>query len=184
MGAAMRRWMPLLLLVAALGVGLQAAVVLWRARAVNARIDRLETGRVEAVARDAPPLVLAARARAFIRQGKLEDAQAIADRMPADGPDRVRAELDYALGNAHLRAALNAFRTDPMKQVVPIINLAKSEYRQALARDPGNWDARYNLDIAMALVREAAPPPPTRGDTMAGEKPFWPNVPGTPNGLP
>ena len=110
--------------------------------------------------------------------------QALADRMEAGGDPAARASLLYALGNAHLRRALDAFKTDPMRQIAPIINLAKLEYRQSLQIDPDNWDARYNYDIAAALVREADGAPPNKGHDMARERALWPDVPGAPNGLP
>ena len=37
-------------------------------------------------------------------------------------------------------------------QALPLIELAKEQYRELLRRDPGFWDARYNLERAQRLL--------------------------------
>jgi len=158
--------------------------VLWRGVQADRMIALLAAGKNIAVPHDDLGPLQAARARFLLRQGRFDEASATADRMAANGDPASRASLLYALGNAHLRRALDAFKTDPMRQIAPIINVAKSEYRQALSIDPENWDARYNYDIGAALVRDADGSPPNKGADMARERALWPDIPGAPNGLP
>ena len=66
-----------------------------------------------------------------------------------------------------------------------MVMLAKAEYRNALRIDPQNWNAKYNLDVAMRLVRDL---PQAVGEDE--EKPLetpeklWTDLPGVPKGLP
>jgi mxaK protein len=43
-------------------------------------------------------------------------------------------------------------QTGPANQALPLIELAKEQYRELLRRDPGFWDARYNLERAQRLL--------------------------------
>lgn len=72
----------------------------------------------------------------------------------------------YDLGNLHLRQALQVGLEDE-SQSLPLLELAKQSYRDLLRRDPGNWDARYNLERTLRLAPEdddtdedAGPPDP------------------------
>ncbi len=163
---------------------LQSGIAVWQGAHSNDAIARLASGQNIPVPFDDLGALQAARGRYLLAHNQIDKAQALADRMEAGGDPAARASLLYALGNAHLRRALDAFKTDPMRQIAPIINLAKLEYRQSLQIDPFNWDARYNYDIAAALVREADGAPPNKGHDMARERALWPDIPGTPNGLP
>jgi mxaK protein len=66
-----------------------------------------------------------------------------------------------------------------------LVRLAKDGYRRSLALDPGLWDAKYNLDVAMRLVRDFP-----QIDRMSEEEPadlpvrLWSDLPGLPRGLP
>ena len=94
-----------------------------------------------------------AHALALARSGGYEAAlpayKALAQR--ETGP--LRAAALYNLGNLHLRQAL---RNGPAGAAgaLPLVELAKQSYRDALRADPGNWDARYNLERALALAPE------------------------------
>jgi len=43
-------------------------------------------------------------------------------------------------------------QTGQAGQALPMIELAKEQYRELLRRDPGFWDARYNLERAQRLL--------------------------------
>ncbi len=150
----------------------------------NTDMSLLASGHDLAVAPDAPGLLRLARARILIVHGQLEAAQAIADRMAGSGAASERAELLYALGNAHMRQALTLFKSVPFRKVAPILSLAKAEYRQVVQLDPEDWDARYNYTLAAALVRDTEAAQPTEGNEMAHERATWPDIPGAPNGMP
>lgn len=59
----------------------------------------------------------------------------------------------YDLGNLHLRQALKSDREDEA-QSLPLTELAKQSYRDALRKDPMDWDARYNLERALRVAPE------------------------------
>ena len=59
----------------------------------------------------------------------------------------------YNLGNLHLREALKTGGTTP-DAALPLAELAKQSYRDALRDDPSDWDARYNLERALQLAPE------------------------------
>jgi mxaK protein len=73
----------------------------------------------------------------------------------------------YDLGNLHLRQALAAGLADE-SQSLPLIELAKQSYRDLLRRDPGDWDARYNLERTLRLA-------PEEDDTDEDSGPSAPN---------
>jgi mxaK protein len=170
-------------LAGALGAAGYFACLLARDAQANAAITALAAGREAASLPGEAANVMAARGLFLLKNRRVEEAQALAERMEGSDP-AARATLLYALGNAHMRQALMIFASAPMRQVAPMISMAKSEYRLSLRLDPENWDARYNYDIAAALVRDADPPPSSKGEEMARERAYFPDVPGAPNGLP
>ena len=180
----MRVWLGMTALLAGMVLAVTGGAQWLEALRQNTGMAALAGGRDVAVARDAPAPLQLARARYLIAQGKLEGAQAIADRMAGGEAVGERAALLYALGNAHMRQALTLFKTVPFRKVAPILSLAKAEFRQAIQLDPDDWDARYNYTLAAALVRDTEAAQPTAGDEMAHERATWPDIPGAPNGMP
>ena len=55
-------------------------------------------------------------------------------------------------GNINLREAMAMDGNDP--QMIPLVELAKQDYRSALKQQPEFWDARFNLEVALRLVPE------------------------------
>lgn len=55
-------------------------------------------------------------------------------------------------GNINLREAMTMEYSDP--RMIPLVELAKQDYRSALQREPEFWDARFNLEVALRLVPE------------------------------
>jgi mxaK protein len=69
------------------------------------------------------------------------------------GREDLRRIALYDLGNLHLQQALRVGQTDE-EQALPLLELAKQSYRDVLRRDPGDWDARYNLERVLRLAPE------------------------------
>jgi mxaK protein len=171
-------------LVAALAAAAQAGLHLRQGMADNARIAALATGRDITPDADAAASVQAARARFLLSQGKIDEARAIAERLNDAEAAPQRASLLYALGNEHLRQAMQIYLLVPLRQVKPLVNAAKAEYRQALQLDPDNWDCRYNYAIAATLIHETETSKSMIGAQMSHDRAAWPDIPGAPNGMP
>jgi len=62
------------------------------------------------------------------------------------------ADAYFNRGNINLRKALTMTKSDARH--IPLIELAKQDYRSALLLQPGMWDARYNLEVALRVVSE------------------------------
>jgi mxaK protein len=152
----------------------------------NALIQRLAGG--EDVAIDiaaAPDAILLARADYLLARDRIDEAQTIADVAAARNAPETRAALLYNLANARLRIAIEAIEQGALDKAIASVNLAKTAYRLALRIDPEAWDAKYNLDIAMRLVRDLPQQDDTAEDKSPEEpKQLWTDLPGIPKGLP
>lgn len=65
----------------------------------------------------------------------------------------LRQAARYNMGNLHLREAL-AHGESNVSDALPLIELAKQRYRDALRDRPDDWEARYNLERALWLAPE------------------------------
>ena len=94
-----------------------------------------------------------AHALALSRTGGYEAALAAHKTLVQQERGPLRTAALYNLGNLHLRQAL---RNGPARagEALPLVELAKQGYRDALRADPGDWDARYNLERALWLAPE------------------------------
>jgi mxaK protein len=94
-----------------------------------------------------------AHALALARAGRYEAALAAHKALVQGERGPLRTAALYNLGNLHLRQAL---RNGPARagEALPLVELAKQGYRDALRADPGDWDARYNLERALQLAPE------------------------------
>jgi mxaK protein len=136
------------------------------------------------VARAAPAL-LDARAAFLLKRGLIEEAQPLLDQAQQRADGATLSRMLYNMANARMRAAVTAIEKGDFDKAIPLVTLAKSEYRSALRINPESWDAKYNLDVAMRLVRDL---PQAVGEDE--EKPLetpeklWTDLPGVPKGLP
>jgi len=138
------------------------------ARADPAQIDTalIEPAQIDTVQNDAAliepsqldstvPEALFARARALSRSGDYRDAAKTYKLLIRGERVELRADARYNLGNLYLREALKN-GAEAAIQSVPLIELAKQSYRDLLRDNPMDWDARYNLELALRLAPEVS----------------------------
>jgi mxaK protein len=154
-----RRRVHLLFGVTALGFSLLAAYQGWRldhADRVNEAIASASTTGLDA----AVPEARFAHANALSKAGNFEEAaKTYKVLIQGDRADLKLAAL-FNLGNLHMREALKNGADDAVNSL-PLIELAKQNYRDLLRDNPSDWDARYNLERALWLAPEV--------DEQAGE---------------
>lgn len=129
--------------------------------------------------------VVMARLHLLLFRDRLDEAQSLLDEAaPHMGP-HIRAAALYNLANARIRLAFDAIEKRDLDRAIPLVRLAKDDYRKALGIQPENWDFKYNLDIAMRLVRDFPQPDFSEDEDAEGEsKRVWTDLPGIPRGLP
>ncbi len=175
--------------VAVLAVALAgAALAGWRlvvAARDNAAIRALAAGTDLPLAAGAGPAAAMARLHFLLRRDRLDEARPVLAAVVAQGSPAQAAAALYDTANARLRKAFEHLEVGQIDPAIPLVRLAKDSYRRALLIDPQFWDAKYNLDIAMRLVRdfpqldqEGEEPPPDAA------KRLWTDLPGIPKGLP
>lgn len=177
---------------ALLPVALIAALagVAWSAWALYGRLHDRAVVRDLLANRDVSPPpaakadVLFARGYYLLIRDRIDEAQGYAQPIADHGDRLLLARFHYDLGNARLRRAIAQVEASKIDAAIPEVRLAKAAYRSALLADPELWDARYNLDVAMRLVRDF--PELERGDEEAQGQPkkLWTDLPGLPRGLP
>lgn len=151
----------------------------------NATITALAAGQDVAVSPDDAPAVLFARLNFLTFRDRLDEAQPLLNRLAAEGSRPLAVAALYDMANARLRLAIDHLGSNDIDPAIPLVRLAKEGYRRALTLDPGFWDAKYNLDIAMRLVRDF-PQLDIEGEDVPPEaaKRLWTDLPGLPQGLP
>lgn len=183
--ARLRLWLNGLVLAVALGLMVFSAARLLLAQHDNSLIRSLWEGHDLATSASDPAPLLYARLHFLLVRDRLDEAQPVLNQILRDSDARLSSAALYVMANARLRVAfahLEAGRIDP---AIPLIRLAKEGYRRSLGIDPDFWDAKYNLDVAMRLVRDF-PQIEQTGEEVPPEiaKKLWTELPGLPKGLP
>lgn len=183
------RWLDRLLVailvLACTGVVTCAAVVI-RAALVNRVIAALAANHDKPVSASARDELKFARADFLLRLDRLDAAQAWIDETSPSVASSHRVDLFYNLANARLRNAFVLIHRGEIDDAASNVRLAKDGYRQALAIDPRHWRAKYNLEVAMRLVRDFPQMEAEVLDVAPPEMPRrrWTDLPGQPRGLP
>lgn len=125
-----------------------------------------------------------ARINESLRRDQIDDAQATLSAATGNLPPNVRASALYNIANTRTLLAGESVRTGNLDGAAALINVAKAEYRLALKLDPENWDARFNVDVAMRIVRDLPLGDNPDTKTPAEPKKLWTDLPGIPKGLP
>jgi len=186
--ARLRTLMPALLW-AGLAIGLVAvtasAALLAQRLHDNRLIAALAEGRDVEIDENASAALTFARVHALLVRDRLDDARAPTERLALGDARRFAFAALYDKGNAHLRRALEIVDAHRYDDTIAQVNLAKEHYLRALRIDPGDWDAKLNLDVAMRLVRDFRDGE-AEGDEEPPEQPdrLWTDLPGLPRGGP
>lgn len=139
------------LAVVVIGAALYDGYQLLRASEVNRAMAEAEAG--EAVELTHPRLRFA-RAYALQRDGEFEEALEAYAVIDVEHDRRIRADVLYNLANLYMRRALE-FRNEGADDLaLPLVELAKENYRELLRVDSRDWPAKYNLELALRLAPE------------------------------
>ncbi|WOJ91346.1 hypothetical protein RZS28_08860 [Methylocapsa polymorpha] len=177
-------WAAALFLLASL-ITLAVAGVSWVARlSDNRAIAALRADHDVTVNDRASAAVIFARASFLLAHERIDEAQGLAETLARRGDQKAFETLLFNLGNARLRQAFKVISDGDLGGAAPIVNLAKQNFRRVLEMDPGNWNAKYNLDVALRLVRDYPLGQDDEGDPLPASKQLWPDMPGVPEGLP
>jgi mxaK protein len=174
----------------ALAVSLVAVIFhawsLYRVHRENQLMLQLIAGRdvdVNKVVSGSPELRLA-RALYFKQKHRYDDALSTLSLILDKGDRHFQAQARYNLGNLYLEQAVEKVEAMHMNEALPLAGLAKQTYRQALALDSRNWDAKYNLEVAMRLLPEMDRVNSPDDNQNSQKAQLWTTVPGFPRGLP
>jgi len=69
-------------------------------------------------------------------------------------------DIKFNLANLYFREALRLRDAGSKDLAMPLIELAKQNYRDILRYDSGDWEAKYNLELALVLAPETDPVDP------------------------
>ena len=72
------------------------------------------------------------------------------------GDARFRVGVKYNMANLYLKQAAHNTRNQEHDLVVPLVELAKQNYRDLLHRNSDDWLAKYNLERALQLLPDVA----------------------------
>jgi mxaK protein len=150
----------------------------------NRTIAALAAGRDLAVGLSSSPKVKFARAEFLFERGDFERAQPLLDSVVRSGNAVVAADALYDAANARLHQGIELIRNNKFDAATSQVILARDFYSRALRIDPQFWDAKYNLDIAMRLVRDFPDTIMRSDDRKKPTNKLWTDLPGLPKGGP
>jgi mxaK protein len=156
-----------------------------RFEAANASIRALKANHDLAVAMNSPPELLLARIEFLLSHDRVDEVQPYVEALDKRGSDALRAIAHFNFANGRLRQAFDLLTQGKLDAAGPFVVLSRQEYRRALTLAPGDWDAKFNLDVASRLIRDFPAFERTIGDAVKTDrKRIWTDVPGKPEGLP
>lgn len=173
-------------LTVSLSGALYSAAMLYGIRQDNDLIRQLTSGKDVAVNKviGGEPELRLARAFYFKQKHRYDEALSTLSLVMDKGDQKFQAKARYNLGNLYLEQAIQQAKAMNINEALPLTGLAKQAYRQALALDSGNWDAKYNLEVAMRLLPEMDRIDMPDEESKNQKSQLWTTVPGFPRGLP
>jgi mxaK protein len=179
-------WIEAALWVTTLASGailVQAGMTVFTVERDNRLLARIANGEEIALHEGAPLNLVLARAQHLGRDGRVDEALALYQRLTNVAP-AWRALANYNLGNLYLSQALAHVEVQQLDAAVPLVELCKGFYREALKADSRDWDAKANFELALRLVPNLERLDRAANDKDPNAEPLWTEVPGFPRGLP
>jgi len=98
-------------------------------------------------------------ANAYALQGTQDFKAAVKAYAAIDAPPQSRLMLDikYNLANLFFRESAKLGEAGDDDLAMPLMELAKQNYREILSIESGDWDAKYNLELALIVAPETDP---------------------------
>jgi mxaK protein len=150
----------------------------------NRTIARLASGHEIQVGARAAPAVIFARAKFLMDRDEFEQSQPLVESVVRSGTVEAATHILYDAGNARLHHAIRLIEDNKFDAASADVVLARDFYTRALRLDPQFWDAKYNLDIAMRLVRDLPEVDIPGEDVKQPTNKLWTDLPGLPKGGP
>jgi len=131
------------------GAGLAREGVRWReVRLYNQALAQADYARAAPLAGDAGRF---AEAYSLQQAGRYQDARLVYSGLEHSAAPGMRAAVLYNMGNTYLEQAATIDLHKDADRALPLIELAKSSYRELLRIDDQHWNGRYNLERALQL---------------------------------
>ena len=144
----------------AVGVALAAATVLaydgYRIYQVARFNDALERNALSEAAEHGSLQGRFAGAYQLQQQNRFQEALKAYGALMNAADGRLRQAISFNLANLYLRQGITMVADEQQDLAIPLIELAKETYREILRNDSGHWDAKYNLERALALLPDVA----------------------------
>ncbi|MGZ4970632.1 MAG: MxaK protein [Methylobacter sp.] len=165
---------------------LYSAAMLYGIHQDNDLIRQLTSGKDVAVNKviGGEPELRLARAFYFKQKHRYDEALSTLSLVMDKGDRNFQAKARYNLGNLYLEQAIQQVKATNINEALPLLGLAKQAFRQSLALDSRNWDAKYNLEVAMRLLPEMDRVDMPDDEPTNQKSQLWTTVPGFPRGLP
>ncbi len=143
-------WGLIAILLISLFMVATTAVTLWQTNKLNEYIAAPDVHEIE----QAPshPYTQLALGYALEQQDMPQQALDVLTELLTTEDRMIRAAAYYNRGIISLKQA--ALMQDGHPKQIPLIELAKQDFRHALMIEPTLWDARFNLEVALNLVPE------------------------------
>ena len=97
-----------------------------------------------------------ARAFRLHADGQFQAAIDAYGAIASESAPELRTAQYFNLANLYLERAVELERADELQGAMSLVELAKQNYREILARDPHHWDSRYNLTRALEMLPDVA----------------------------
>jgi len=125
-----------------------------------------------------------AQARILEDRNERAGALTLYQKVQQDGPQHLRIAARCNSANIYLRQALELADAEQRQLMLPLVELAKENYRRVLRADPAHWDAKYNLERALRLAPEGDDEPPEEAASVRNAERAVTTMRGISLGLP